>query len=183
MIPRILHIARREWLEQRRQPVMLGVIASLYGAVGAMVLVALGAMQFLTNDPERLNVFAVLVGAEADPAASVDTLVGSAVGMFSFLVFTQFLGIASVLAGSVWGDHCSPISDTTILSSMASGCDHIQHVRTQLPYALLVGAVSLGAGSLPVAFGMPWWLGLAIGAALLFIVLRLAGRTADSAEP
>ena len=41
--------------------------------------------------------------------------------------------ISSVLAGSVWGDHCSPISDTTILSSMASGSDHIDHVRTQIP--------------------------------------------------
>ena len=94
-----------------------------------------------------------------------------------------YSSIASVLAGSVWGDHCSPISDTTILSSMASGCDHIQHVRTQLPYALLVGAVALFAGSLPVAFGMPWWLGLVIGTALLFTVLRLAGRTADSVDP
>ena len=49
----------------------------------------------------------------------------------------MYSSIASVLAGSVWGDHCSPISDTTILSSMASGCDHIEHVRTQLPYAVL----------------------------------------------
>ena len=92
-----------------------------------------------------------------------------------------YSSIASVLAGSVWGDHCSPISDTTILSSMASGCDHIQHVRTQLPYALLVGTVALGAGSLPVAFGLPWWLGLLAGAALLFVILRLFGRTADTA--
>ena len=64
---------------------------------------------------------------------------------------------------------------------MASGCDHIQHVRTQLPYALLVGTVALGAGSLPVAFGLPWWLGLLAGAALLFVILRLFGRTADTA--
>jgi Na+/H+ antiporter NhaC len=93
-----------------------------------------------------------------------------------------YSSIASVLAGSVWGDHCSPISDTTILSSMASGCDHIEHVRTQLPYALLVGAVALGAGSLPVAFGMPWWLGLVMGAALLFLVLRLAGQRIVSGD-
>jgi tetracycline resistance efflux pump len=46
------------------------------------------------------------------------------------------LSIAAVLSGSVFGDHCSPISDTTIVSSMASACDHIDHVRTQLPYAL-----------------------------------------------
>lgn len=84
--------------------------------------------------------------------------------------------IASVLAGSVWGDHCSPISDTTILSSMASGCDHIEHVRTQIPYALLVGIVALALGSVPVAYGMPWWLGMLGGAALLLTILRLYGR-------
>jgi Na+/H+ antiporter NhaC len=88
-----------------------------------------------------------------------------------------YSAIASVLAGSVWGDHCSPISDTTILSSMASGCDHIEHVRTQMPYALLVGAVAIGVGSIPVAFGMPWWLGLLIGAGLLFTILRVFGQT------
>jgi Na+/H+ antiporter NhaC len=87
-----------------------------------------------------------------------------------------YSSIACVLAGSVWGDHCSPISDTTILSSMATGCDHIEHVRTQIPYALLVGLVSISLGTIPVAFGMPWWLGLLIGAGLLFVVLRMAGK-------
>ena len=54
-----------------------------------------------------------------------------------------YSAIACNLAGAVWGDHCSPISDTTVLSSMASGCDHIEHVRTQMPYALLVGTVAV----------------------------------------
>jgi len=87
-----------------------------------------------------------------------------------------YSSIAGVLAGSVWGDHCSPISDTTILSSMASGCDHIEHVRTQLPYAMLVGLTAMAVCSIPVAFGLPWWAGLMISAALLFGILRLAGR-------
>ena len=87
-----------------------------------------------------------------------------------------YSSIASVLAGSVWGDHCSPISDTTILSSMASGCDHIEHVRTQIPYAMLVGIVSIAVCTIPVAFGLPWWLGLLVGGFLLFLVLRIAGR-------
>jgi tetracycline resistance efflux pump len=52
------------------------------------------------------------------------------------------LSIAAVLSGSVFGDHCSPISDTTIVSSMASACDHIDHVRTQLPYAISIAIVS-----------------------------------------
>lgn len=49
---------------------------------------------------------------------------------------------AAVLGGGVFGDHCSPISDTTLVSSLAAGCDHYEHVRTQLPYALVLGAVS-----------------------------------------
>ncbi|MGX5175374.1 Na+/H+ antiporter NhaC family protein [Aliikangiella sp. IMCC44653] len=53
--------------------------------------------------------------------------------------------IAAVVGGGVFGDHCSPISDTTIVSSLAAGCDHLEHVKTQLPYALLAGAVSIGA--------------------------------------
>ena len=52
------------------------------------------------------------------------------------------LMIGACLSGGVFGDHCSPISDTTILASTAAGADHIQHVRTQLPYALTVGGCS-----------------------------------------
>jgi Na+/H+ antiporter NhaC len=87
-----------------------------------------------------------------------------------------YSAIACVLAGSVWGDHCSPISDTTILSSMASGCDHIEHVRTQLPYAMVVGVVSLAAGTVPVAYGLPWWLGVLIGFGVLVVILRALGK-------
>ncbi len=53
-----------------------------------------------------------------------------------------YMSIAAILGGGVFGDHCSPISDTTIVSSMASACDHIDHVKTQLPYALLVGGIT-----------------------------------------
>lgn len=51
--------------------------------------------------------------------------------------------LAAVLGGGVFGDHCSPISDSTVLASLAAGCDHLVHVRTQLPYALLAAALSL----------------------------------------
>jgi Na+/H+ antiporter NhaC len=53
------------------------------------------------------------------------------------------LMLAAILGGGVFGDHCSPISDTTAVSSVASGCDLLEHVRTQLPYALFAGAVAL----------------------------------------
>ena len=90
-----------------------------------------------------------------------------------------YASVASVLAGAVWGDHCSPLSDTTILSSMASGCDHIQHVRTQLPYAVVVGVVATLLGLLPAGFGLPWWVGLATGAAVLTVALRLFGARSE----
>lgn len=64
--------------------------------------------------------------------------------------------ISVVLAASVLGDHCSPISDTTILSSLASNCNHIDHVRTQLPYALVVGTVSAIAGGISTLLGGGW---------------------------
>lgn len=53
-----------------------------------------------------------------------------------------YLVVAAVLGGGVFGDHCSPISDTTLIASMASGTDHIDHVRTQLPYALVTGGLA-----------------------------------------
>ncbi len=92
-----------------------------------------------------------------------------------------FSAVSAVLAGAVWGDHCSPISDTTILSSLASGCDHIEHVRTQLPYAVLVGITGLLAGTLPVALGLPWWLGMLIGLVILAVLLRLFGSKSEAA--
>ena len=63
--------------------------------------------------------------------------------------------VGSVLAGAIFGDHCSPISDTTILSSQACGCDHMAHVLTQLPYALTVGVLSIVLGTLPLGWGIP----------------------------
>ena len=65
------------------------------------------------------------------------------------------MSLAAVLDGAILGDHCSPISDTTIMSSTASGCHHMEHVRTQLPYALTVGLIAIAVGYIPVAAGAP----------------------------
>lgn len=91
-----------------------------------------------------------------------------------------YSSVACCLAGAVWGDHCSPISDTTVLSSIASGCNHIEHVRTQLPYAMLVGVVALATGTIPGGYGLPPWISLLVGAALLFAVLKTLGRRAEA---
>ena len=78
--------------------------------------------------------------------------------------------IAACLAGAVCGDHCSPISDTTIMASAGAQCDHINHVSTQLPYALLVAAVSF-VGYCIAGFVQNAWIILAISLVLLCVVL------------
>jgi Na+/H+ antiporter NhaC len=87
--------------------------------------------------------------------------------------------VSSVLAGCVWGDHCSPISDTTILSSMASGCDHVDHVRTQLTYAITVAIVTMLIGDILTAFGLSPYIALLLIAAVLVGIIYLIGRRVD----
>jgi len=87
-----------------------------------------------------------------------------------------YSAVSAILAGAVWGDHCSPISDTTILSSLASGCDHMEHVRTQLPYAMTVGGVAILLGSIMTALGSPWWIGMSLGLVVLWLILRFYGK-------
>jgi len=87
-----------------------------------------------------------------------------------------YASIAAVLAGAVWGDHCSPISDTTILSSLASQCDHVDHVRTQMPYAILVGSVGVLFGTIPAGFGVPWWLCFIACILTLWLALKVLGK-------
>ena len=84
--------------------------------------------------------------------------------------------VASVLAGAVMGDHCSPISDTTIMSSLSSQCDHLQHVSTQMPYALTVGVVALLLGVLPSAIGLPSWVAFLVSVAVLALIVRFVGK-------
>ncbi|MEW4452633.1 Na+/H+ antiporter NhaC family protein [Bremerella sp. JC817] len=87
--------------------------------------------------------------------------------------------VGSVLAGAIFGDHCSPISDTTILSSQSCGCHHMAHVRTQMPYALLGAGLSVVVGTVPVAFGVPVWLCHVLGVAALIGTLFLIGKVPE----
>ena len=111
-------------------------------------------------------------------------LVGSILGLDGGIsaenIHILYASVSAVLCGSVWGDHCSPISDTTILSSIASGCDHMNHVKTQIPYAMIVGLVSILIGLIPIGFGVPWWLCLGIGCGILCFILNYFGKTTEN---
>ena len=97
--------------------------------------------------------------------------------------FILYASVSGVLTGAVWGDHCSPISDTTVMSSLSAGCDHIEHVRTQLPYALLAGVAALGFGTLPISFGLPWWVGMLGATAVTVVGLRILGQPVEDYRP
>ena len=82
----------------------------------------------------------------------------------------QVIGISACLAGAVCGDHCSPISDTTIMSSAGAQCNHINHVSTQLPYAITVAAVSF-VSFIVAGFVQTWYIALPIGIVLMIATL------------
>jgi Na+/H+ antiporter NhaC len=87
--------------------------------------------------------------------------------------------VSTVLAGSVLGDHCSPISDTTILSSLACSCNHIEHVRTQLPYAMTVGVIAILFGTLPAAYGVPTYILFPLCLVVLYLIVRFFGKKTE----
>ncbi|MEO0651154.1 MAG: Na+/H+ antiporter NhaC family protein [Planctomycetota bacterium] len=96
----------------------------------------------------------------------------------------MLLCIGAVLEGAIFGDHCSPISDTTVLSSIASASDHIDHVRTQAPYALTVMGVSIAFGYLPCAYlGLSPYIGLGLAVLALVAIVFLIGRRVEDGPP
>ncbi len=89
---------------------------------------------------------------------------------------------SGVLTGAIFGDHCSPISDTTILSSMGTSCNHIDHVQTQIYYAIFVAIVAVVFGYIPAGFGIPWYICGVMGVIVMFIGLRILGEKVDFDE-
>ncbi len=186
------------WLDGARAMLIAMVILVLAWALGA-VCAALGTGPWLVEATRGVLSAHLLPTFSFLLAAVISFATGTSWGTMAVLMPIVFpLGTAlpeaagldvagaeivllasvrAVLAGSVFGDHCSPLSDTTIMSSMASGSDHVDHVRTQFPYALTVGVTAVVVGYLPAGWGAPPWLSLVAGMLLLTAWMRLRGRT------
>lgn len=93
-----------------------------------------------------------------------------------------YASVSAVLAGSVWGDHCSPISDTTILSSIATQCDHVEHVNTQLPYAMVVGGISILSMISALVLNVSVWIIYPVGVAVIIAIIYKFGKIPDPEE-
>jgi len=188
------------WLGGMRSMLIAIVILTLAWSLGT-VTSEIGTASYLAqilSDRLPLHLVPVLVFAAA---AAISFATGTSWGTMAVLLplvipltvalggfadgghsYTILLGsISSVLAGAIFGDHCSPISDTTVLSSTASGCDHVDHVRTQLPYALIVAVVGMLLGDIGTAYGLPVWAALAGGMLVLYAFLRVRGTLIEDA--
>ncbi|NFF68090.1 Na+/H+ antiporter NhaC family protein [Clostridium sporogenes] len=89
---------------------------------------------------------------------------------------------SAVLTGAIFGDHCSPISDTTIMSSMGSACDHLDHTSTQMVYALTIAACTILFGYIPAGLGLPIYIVLPLSIILVAAVVRFIGKPNDIVE-
>jgi Na+/H+ antiporter NhaC len=137
-----------------------------------VVFVLAAAVSFATGT--SWGTMAILMPLVYPLGVELPAAAGLAAGV---AVNIHLASISAVLAGAVFGDHCSPISDTTIMSSLACGSDHVDHVRTQLPYALTVGAVAILFGYLPAGFGISPWVSLTAGmVAIALLVWRLGKK-------
>lgn len=176
-------------------------IAILYLAwmIGA-VCADLGTAPFLTAllgeslEPQLLPVLVFLLGgavafSTGSSWSTMSILLPLVVGLAFNLGQMSDLGgylmmvvcIGAVFEGAIFGDHCSPISDTTVMSSIASASDHIDHVRTQAPYAITTMAVAMLAGYLPATFfGWSPWMSLGVGSLMLAGILVVVGRPTRS---
>ena len=152
----------------------LGAIGKDLGAAAYIVALADGSFP-----PSLIPLVAFLVGA------IISFSTGSSWGTYAILMpliipmahqfdAPMYVSIGAVLSGGLFGDHCSPISDTTILSATGAGCTQIDHVKTQLPYALFNGSCCIVAFVFAGITGSVW--GLAIGAALMFAGLLVISK-------
>jgi Na+/H+ antiporter NhaC len=165
------------------------LILILSWSLGGVCREMIGTGQFISrfvsssNPPLQLLPFLVFV-----IAAIMSFSMGTSWGTFGMLIPIVTMicqassgsdilipALGATLAGAVYGDHCSPISDTTILASTGAQCPHIRHVETQLPYATLV-AVVCAVGYLIIGFTHTPWIGLAAGAGLLVGLLLILNK-------
>ncbi len=190
-----LDVLRSAWASLRSMGVALGILYSAW-MIGD-VCAELGTAPLLATLVEGALHPALLPAALFVLAAAIALATGSSWGTMSILLplvvglsfqlgqelpigglGLMVLSIGAVLEGAIFGDHCSPISDTTVLSSIATGSDHIDHVRTQAPYAFLTMALALLVGYLPCAFfGLHWAWALGGGALALILVVRFLFRS------
>lgn len=176
------------WVDGMKTIVILLLAWSLGGVIGDV-----GTANFLVSALKGSLPAFILPALIFILGAVISFSIGTAYGTMSILMpLTIPLGwainpdmsfvilcISGVLTGAIFGDHCFPISDTTILSSMGSSCNHISHVDTQIYYAIFVAIITIVFCYIPAGMGIPWFISIPIAIVVMFIGLRLIGEKVD----
>lgn len=181
------------WITGMKSLIITGVILLLAWSLSG-VIKELGTSHFIVSQVLKFNMPAFILPSLIFILASIISFAtGTSYGTMGILMpltiplafalnpehSYMVVAISAVLTGAIFGDHCSPISDTTILSSMGSACDHIDHTRTQLYYALAVAAVAVVGGYIPVGLGAPVAIVLPINIVLIGLIVRFVGKPVE----
>lgn len=182
------------WVDGMKGLIITGVILILAWSLGS-VIKELGTAQYLVEALNGAIPAFLLPSLIFILGAIISFSTGSAYGTMSILMPLAIplaykinpemsfviVSTSAVLTGAIFGDHCSPISDTTILSSMGAGCSHIDHVKTQMWYALFVAAITILFGYIPAGFGLPIYIVLPMSCVALFIGVMIFGKKVEEA--
>jgi len=183
------HDAFRIYVDGMKGMTDVAVTLVLAWSLGSMIS-ALGTADFIVNGLKNLNFSAGLVPAAIFLfGAFVSFSTGSSWGTFAIMMplaipmahafgIPYAIAVGAVLSGGLFGDHCSPISDTTILSSTGAGCDLVDHVKTQLPYACVNGVIAFAAFIFAGFTRSP--LAVVLAAALLLAVMMVWGKRGEN---
>lgn len=189
------------WVEGIKSLVITGVILILAWSISG-VIKELGTAKFLVSRlsdtipafllPSIIFILGAIISfATGTSYGTMGILMPLTIPLAHAISITQtgavdegyiIMAAGAVLTGAIFGDHCSPISDTTILSSMGSACDHIDHTKTQLLYALVVAAVTVIFGYIPVGLGLSVWIVLPIALAVIGCIVYFFGKSVESSD-
>ena len=181
------------WIDGMKGLLITGVILILAWSLGG-VIGDLGTADFLVSKlsnsvpafllPSIIFVFGAVISFSTGTAYGTMTILMPLAIPLSYAVNPAMsyviVSTSAVLTGAIFGDHCSPISDTTILSSMGAGCSHIEHVKTQMWYSLFIGILTIIFGYIPAGFGVPIYIVLPIAIFSVILSTYFIGKPIDS---
>lgn len=185
------------WIEGWKSMIITLVILLLAWSIADIIKNQLDADQFLANSLSTSLPAFLIPSIIFVLGAGISFATGTSYGTMGILMPLAIplanaasggnkeliiVSIGAVLTGAIFGDHCSPISDTTILSSMGSGSDHLDHVKTQLLYAIIVAVLSVVLGFLPAGLGVSPWICLLLALIVLIIIFRVFGKRVPDAK-
>lgn len=183
------------WVDGMKGLIITGVILILAWSLSSVIKelgTAAFLVQILSNSvpkfllPSIIFILGAIISFATGTAYGTMGILMPLAIPLSYSISPEFgyvvISTSAVLTGAIFGDHCSPISDTTIMSSMGAGCNHIDHVKTQMPYALTVAAITVICGYIPAGFGLPIWVVLPVAAVITVAVVYFVGKPVDNIE-